>query len=69
MTSSELPPKGPTSEYRTTVGSSFSTGPWEDTSIQSITIPYGFIFTEVKNGKKKKRKKEKEKKEKTKMQC
>ena len=68
MTSSELPPKGPTSEYRTTVGSSFSTGPWEDTSIQSITIPSGFIFTEVKNGKKK-RKKEKEKKEKTKMQC
>ena len=68
MTSSELPPKGPTSEYHTTVGLSFSTGTWEDTSIQSITIPYDFIFTEVKNGKKIKIKKKKEKK-KTKMQC
>ena len=57
MTSSELPPKGPTCEYHNTVGSSFSIGTWGDTSIQSITIPYDFIFTEVKNGKKKKKKK------------
>ena len=54
MTSSESPPKGPTSDYRTAVGLSFSTGTWKDTSIQSITIPYDFIFTEVKNGKKQK---------------